>query len=69
MTDPTGHLGFAPTRADRTLSTRRVAALELLATVTLTISLVVAATAVSMSKRSLARSDMIERTSVALPHR
>jgi hypothetical protein len=69
MTDPTGHLGFAPPTADRALSTRRAAAFELLATVTLTVSLVVAATAVSMGKRSLARSDTIERALVAPPHR
>ena len=69
MTEPTRNLGFAPPRADKALSRRRTAALELVATVTLTISLVVAATAVSMGKRSLARSEMVERALAAMPHR
>lgn len=69
MTEPIGNLGFAPPRADKALSRRRAAALELVATVTLTISLVVAATAVSMGKRSLARSETVERPLVAMPHR
>jgi hypothetical protein len=69
MTEPIGNLGFAPPRADKALSRRRTAALELVATVTLTISLVVAATAVSMGKRSLARGETIERPLVAMPHR
>jgi hypothetical protein len=69
MTEPTGNLGFAPPRADKALSRRRTAALELVATVTLTISLVVAATAVSMGKRSLARGEMVERALAAMPHR
>jgi hypothetical protein len=68
MTEPTGNLGFAPP-ADKALWRRRTAALELVATVTLTISLVVAATAVSMGKRSLARGEMVERALAAMPHR
>jgi len=69
MTEPIGNLGFAPPRADKALSRRRTAALELVATVTLTISLVVAATAVSMGKRASARGEMVERSLVAMPHR
>jgi len=69
MTEPTGHLGFAPPRAERALSRRRAATLELLATVTLTVSLVVAATAVSLGKRSLASSGTIEPQAVAMRHR
>lgn len=68
MTEPTGNLGFAPLRADKALS-RRAAALELVATITLTISLVIAATAVSMGKKSLARGEMVERPLIAMPHR
>ena len=51
--------GFAPPRAAQTLSKRHVAGLELIATVALTVSLVVAATAVSIGDRSLARGDVI----------
>ena len=54
MTELTGSPGFAPPLAGKKLSRRRAVALELVATVTLTISLVVAATAVSLGNRSLA---------------
>jgi hypothetical protein len=53
MTELTGSPGFAAPLAGKKLSRRRAAALELVATVTLTISLVVAATAVSLGNRSL----------------
>jgi hypothetical protein len=69
MTEPIGNLGFAPPRADKARSRRRAAALELVATVTLTISQVVAATAVSMGKRSLARGETVERPLLAMPRR
>lgn len=69
MIEPIGNLGFAPPRADKARSRRRIAALELVATVTLTISLVVATTAVSMGKRSLTRGEMVERALVAMPRR
>ena len=59
MAELTGHPGFAPPRAAQTLSKRHVAGLELIATVALTVSLVVAATAVSIGDRSLARGDVI----------
>lgn len=52
MPELTGRPGFTPPHADRTLSKRRAAALELIATVTLTVSLVIAVTAVSMGSRS-----------------
>jgi len=61
MAEPTGNLGFAPPQADRARSKRRAAALELMATVALTVSLIVAATAVSVGQRSLARSGAVER--------
>jgi len=59
MAKLTGNPGFAPPRAEQTLSKRHVAALELIATVALTVSLVVAATAVSIGDRLLARGDVI----------
>ncbi len=58
MTELTGSPGFAPPLAGKKLSRRRAVALELVATVTLTISLVVAATAVSLGNRSLAERPM-----------
>jgi len=59
MAELTGNPGFAPPRAEQTLSKRHLAALELIATVALTVSLVVAATAVSIGDRLLARGDVI----------
>lgn len=56
MTELSGQPGFVP-RAETTLSKRRAIALELIATVALTVSLVVAATAVSLGNRSLARGE------------
>ena len=44
MAELTGNHGFAPPRAEQTLSKRHMAALELIATVALAVSLVVAAT-------------------------
>ena len=66
MTELTGNPGFAP-RTEQMLSRRRMAALELIATVSLTVSLVVAATAVSIGDRSLARGDVITRPSLQAP--
>jgi len=54
MTELSGSPGFAAPLAGKTRSRRRAVAIELVATVTLTISLVVAATAVSLGNRSLA---------------
>jgi hypothetical protein len=67
MAELIGKPGFAPLGAEKTLSKRRADALELIATVVLTISLVVAATAVSLGNRSLARGDLVERPSVQMP--
>ncbi len=67
MAELTGVPGFAPPRRDNTTSRRRAAAIELIATVGLTISLVIAATAVSLGNRSLTRSDLINRGGVPSP--
>jgi len=58
MAELTGNPGFAPPPTEKTLSRRHAVALELIATVALTVSLIVAATAVSMGNRSLARGDL-----------
>jgi hypothetical protein len=67
MAELTGVPGFAPPRREKTTSRRRAAAIELIAMVGLTISLVVAATAVSVGKRTLTRGDLIERGGVPSP--
>ena len=67
MAELTGMPGFAPPRRENTTSRRRAAAIELIAMVGLTISLVVAATAVSVGKRTLTRGDIIERSGVPSP--
>lgn len=67
MAELTGNPGFALPRAKQTLSRRRAMALELIATAALTVSLIVAATAVSMGNRLLARDDSIERAFVHMP--
>jgi hypothetical protein len=67
MTEPTGNVGFAPPKANKRLSTCRIAALELAATLALTVSLVVAATAVSVGKRSLVRGEGTERPAAQMP--
>ena len=67
MTELTGSPGFVAPRAGKTSLTRRALALELIATAALTVSLVVAATAVSLGNRSLARVEFVERPSLAAP--
>lgn len=67
MAELTGNHGFAPPRAEQMLSRRRAVALELIATVALTVSLVVAATAVSIGDRSFARGDAIAPPSLQPP--
>jgi hypothetical protein len=67
MAELTGKPGFAPPRAEKTLSKSRAVGLELIATVALTVSLVVAATAVSMGNRSLTRGDLIAHPSAHMP--
>lgn len=67
MTELTGKPGFAPPCAENTRTKRRAVALELIATAALTVSLVVAATAVSLGNRSLARGEALQRPSVQTP--
>jgi hypothetical protein len=66
MAQLTGKPGFAPLRTEKTRS-RRAAAIELIATVSLTVSLVIAATAVSLGNRSRVHGDFVERPSVQMP--
>jgi hypothetical protein len=49
MTELTGKVGFASPSVEQNFSTRRTAGIELMATVALAVSLVVAATAVSIN--------------------
>jgi len=63
MAEPTGIPGFAPPSLEKTPLTRYAVAAELIATLTLTVSLVVAATAVSLGKRPLTRDEFVERPS------
>ena len=68
MAELTGQPGFAPPKKQQTGSRRRQATtIELIATATLTVSLVVAATAVSMGNKLLTRGDMLEKTTVHVP--
>ena len=67
MAELTSDPGFAPPRAEQMLSSRYAAALELIATVALTVSLVVAATAVSIGDRTLAKGDGIGRPPLQTP--
>jgi len=69
MTELTGNPGFAPPRADQTSSRRRGITIEWIATGALTVSLIIAATAVSMGERSLARSHNVGQPAQTLqPH-
>jgi hypothetical protein len=65
MAQLTGRPGFATRRAEHARSQR--SAVALIATVALTVSLVVAATAVSMGNKSFARGDIAARLSAPLP--
>jgi hypothetical protein len=67
MAELTGHPGFAPPKPQHTLTRRHTASIELVATLALTVSLVVAATAVSMAQKSMARASVIEHASAPLP--
>jgi len=62
MTELCGNSGFAPPKTDTTRSRRR--ALELMATFTLTVCLIVAATAVSLGNRLLTRSEALQHATV-----
>ena len=67
MTELTGEAGFV-TRREQTHTTRRALAIDLIATVALTVSLVVAATAVSLGNRSFARGEVsFDRAPVVVP--
>ena len=67
MVDLPGSLGFARPRTENTLSRRRAATIDLIATFSLTVSLVIAVTAVSLGNRSLARMETCDRTLVQMP--
>lgn len=67
MAELTGGPGFAPPKRKRALCKNHAVALELFATLALTVSLVIAATAVSLSNRSLARDNFAERPIVQMP--
>jgi hypothetical protein len=66
MAELTGSPGFAP-RSGKTHARKRAAAIHLIATVGLAISLVIAATAVSLGNRLLTRGAFIDRGSMQAP--
>jgi hypothetical protein len=66
MAELAGNPGFAPQQLEETQSRRHAVALELIATLALTISLVVVATAVSLGNRALTRGDLAERPALQL---
>jgi hypothetical protein len=61
MSELTGRPGFAPPPDKKTIAGRRAVTIEMAATVGLTISLVIAATAVSLGNRSLMRAQFVDR--------
>jgi len=67
MTELTGDPGFAPTKPERLLSKHHAFALDLIATLALTVSLVIAATAVAMAKRSSAHYGYPEQPAAQMP--
>jgi hypothetical protein len=67
MAELTGNSGFAPPRKEDTTAGRRAAAIQIVATVGLTIALVVAATAVSLGNRTLTRGELSPRGGVPSP--
>jgi len=67
MTELTGKPGFAPPRAAKALWKQGSAAVELIATAALTVSLVIAATAVSRGNKSPAHGDVGERPAMRMP--
>jgi len=66
MAELTGRPGFAP-RSEKTQARKRAAAIQLIATVGLTISLVIAATAVSLGNRLLTRGEFIDHGTMQTP--
>jgi hypothetical protein len=68
MAELTGQPGFAPPKEQQTGSRRRQAiTIELAATAALTVSLVVAATAVSMGNKLLSSGNFVEKTIARTP--
>lgn len=67
MAELTGNPGFAPPKPEKALCGNHAVALELIATLALTVSLVIAATAVSLGNRSLARGNLAERPAAQMP--
>ena len=68
MAELTGNPGFAPPKPENILTRRHAAtSIELVATLALTVSLVVAATAVSVAQKSMAHASVIEHAGAAIP--
>jgi hypothetical protein len=67
MTELPGTPGFVASRAEKKLSKSRAVAVELMATVALTASLIIAATAVSLGNRSLARGELADSSAAQIP--
>jgi hypothetical protein len=66
MAELTGRPGFAP-RSEKTQARKRAAAIQLIATIGLAISLVIAATAVSLGNRLLTRGQFTDHGSMQTP--
>jgi len=58
MAELAGNSGFARPKPRQTLTRRHAAAMQLIATLALTVSLIIAATAVSIGNKTLARADL-----------
>jgi hypothetical protein len=67
MAELAGNPSFTAPKLEETLSRRHAVAIELIATLALTVSLVVAATAVSMGNRALTSGDLVERPALQTP--
>jgi hypothetical protein len=67
MAERDGNPSFAPPKPELMQARRHIVALELIATLALTVSLVVAATAVSLGNRALTRGDPVERPAPQMP--
>jgi hypothetical protein len=67
MAELTGDPGFAPLKRESALTGRRTATVEMIATLGLTVALVIAATAVSLGNRSLTRGELIPHGNAQSP--
>jgi hypothetical protein len=67
MAELPGTPGFVASRTEQKLSKSRAVAVELIATVALTASLIIAATAVSFGNRSLARGELVDSSTAQIP--